>query len=95
MFSCSFLAVIILEHSLNFVKFFSKFLNQEKGSDRLKCYDNIKDICKKRGLSIRYVEQTAGLSNGIIAKWNDSSPTAENLKAVADVLKVKVDTLMN
>ena len=61
----------------------------------MKCYDNIKDICKKRGLSIRYVEQTAGLSNGIIAKWNDSSPTAENLKSVADVLKVKVDTLMN
>ena len=88
------MAVTILEHSLNFIKFFSKFLNQEKGSDRLNCYDRIKEICDKKGTNIYQVEQKAGLSNGIIRKWNESAPQVDNLKAVAKVLGVKVDELL-
>lgn len=57
-------------------------------------YDKIKEICKKKEMSVRQVEIAAGLKNGVISKWNNSSPTAKNLKAVADILKVKVDELM-
>lgn len=57
-------------------------------------YDKIKEICKEKGISISSVEKQAGLSNGAVSKWNESSPTAENLKSVADVLKVKVDKLL-
>lgn len=58
-------------------------------------YDRIKAICEEKGISIRQVETTAGLKNGAISKWNDSSPTVKSLKAVADVLKVKVDKLIS
>lgn len=58
-------------------------------------YDKIKEICKERGLSVRSIEIEAGLKNGAISKWNDSSPTVKSLKAVADVLKVKVDKLIS
>lgn len=58
-------------------------------------YDRIKDICEEKSLSIRQVEAAAGLKNGAISKWNDSSPTVKSLKAVADVLKVKVDKLIS
>lgn len=57
-------------------------------------YDKIKEICKEKGLSVASVEKEAGLSNGVISKWNKSSPTIENLQAVAKVLKVKVDKLI-
>ena len=57
-------------------------------------YDKIKEICKEQGISVNSVEKQAKLSNGAISKWNESSPTAENLKSVADVLKVKVDKLL-
>lgn len=57
-------------------------------------YDKIKEICKERGISVSYLEKTAGLSNGTISKWNNSSPTVDKLKAVANVLKVKVDKLL-
>lgn len=57
-------------------------------------YDKIKEICKKKGMSISSVEEKAGLGNGTITKWNTSSPTVENLKAVADVLKVRVSKLL-
>ena len=57
-------------------------------------YDTIKALCKKKGLSVTSVEKEAGLSNGAISKWNDSSPTVDKLNAVAKVLNVKVDCLL-
>ena len=58
-------------------------------------YDKIKAICKEKGMSVRQLEMSAGLKNGAISKWNDSSPTVKSLKAVADVLKVKIDKLIS
>ncbi|MEY8224433.1 helix-turn-helix transcriptional regulator [Enterocloster aldenensis] len=57
-------------------------------------YDRIKEICSEKNMSVRQLEISAGLTNGTISKWNKSSPTVENLKSVADVLKVKVDKLI-
>lgn len=58
-------------------------------------YDTIKKLCEKKGVSVSSVEKEAGLSNGAISKWNNSSPTVEKLNAVAKVLNVKVDSLLN
>ena len=58
-------------------------------------YDKIKEICNEKGVSVRQIEIEAGLPNATINKWNDSSPTVKNLKAVADVLKVKIDKLVS
>ncbi len=58
-------------------------------------YDKIKEICKKRGVSVASVEKKAGLSNGAISKWNDVSPAVDNISAVAKILKVKVDKLLD
>lgn len=57
-------------------------------------YDKIKEICKAQGISVTTVEKEAGLSNGAISKWNDSSPTVDNLQAVARVLKTTVNELL-
>ena len=58
-------------------------------------YDKIKEVCKSKGVSVTSVERKAGLSNGTISKWNDVRPTVNKLNAVAKVLKVKIDTLLN
>lgn len=58
-------------------------------------YDKIKAMCEEKGMSVRQLEVAAGLKNGAISKWNDSSPTIKSLKAVADVLKVKVDKIIS
>lgn len=58
-------------------------------------YDRIKEICKRKGVSVNYVEKKAGLSNGIISKWNLCSPTVENVQAVAKVLECTVDDLLH
>ena len=58
-------------------------------------YDKVKTICEEKGMSVRQVEYAAGLKNGAIGKWNESSPTIKSLKAGADVLKLKVDKLIS
>ena len=57
-------------------------------------YNNIKNVCKNKGISISTVEKMANLSNGTICKWKKSSPTVDNLQAVAKVLKVSISKLL-
>ena len=57
-------------------------------------FDNVKALADKRGMSIVELERTAGLSNGAIFKWKVSIPKIDSVKSVADVLKVKVDKLL-
>ena len=57
-------------------------------------FENVSKIAKERKISISELERRAGLSNGSISKWRVSSPTVDNLKAVAKVLNVKVDKLL-
>ncbi len=57
-------------------------------------FDTIKKLCKEQGLSVSEVEKNAGLGNGTIRGWNESSPTVDNLQAVAMVLNTTVDNLL-
>lgn len=58
-------------------------------------YDRIRELCQERGTTVAAVEKEASLSNATIRKWNKSSPTVDNLQAVARVLKVRVEELLS
>ena len=45
-------------------------------------------------MTIQELEKQAGLSNGSIGKWKKSSPNIYSLMAVAKVLKVKMEKLL-
>lgn len=55
---------------------------------------NIRELCEKNGVSIWAVERATGIGNGVIARWENSSPRVENLKLVADYFGVTVDDLL-
>lgn len=57
-------------------------------------YTKIKEICERKGISIAFVEKEAGLKNGAVSKWNNNTPLATNLHAVAKVLNVSVEDLL-
>ena len=57
-------------------------------------YENVVKLSAKRKMSIRKLESEAGLTQGSISKRKKSSPLLSNAKAVADVLHVKVDKLL-
>lgn len=58
-------------------------------------YEKIRALAKEKGISIPNLEKAVGLGNGTIDGWNKSSPTAENLRKVANFLGVTMEHLMN
>lgn len=57
-------------------------------------YDNIKNLCIKKKISITELEKKAGLGRGAIGKWKTYSPTVSNLEKVATALGVSISTLL-
>ncbi len=58
-------------------------------------YEKIKELCQERRTTVSAVEKEAKLSNATIRKWNKSSPTVDNLQAVARALNVRVEELIS
>lgn len=56
--------------------------------------ERIKEISKKRGLSLRAVNDQAKLGTNAIYRWDKATPNTESVRKVADVLHVSVDYLL-
>lgn len=54
----------------------------------------IKDLCDKNHISIATLERNVGLGNGVIARWDESSPRLESVLAVAKYFGLRVDELL-
>ncbi|MDV6381137.1 XRE family transcriptional regulator [Pediococcus pentosaceus] len=58
-------------------------------------YTAIKNIAKKRDVSIFRIEKDLNLTNGVISHWDKSMPRADSLQAVADYLGVTSSFILN
>ena len=58
-------------------------------------YDNVVELMIEKNMTIFELERKAGLANGTVRKWKDStnSPKIESVMAVAKVLGVTVNRL--
>ena len=56
--------------------------------------ENIRILCRERGISIARLEKTLGLGNATIRGWGSSSPSVDKLKQVADYFGTTVDALI-
>lgn len=57
-------------------------------------YEIIKELAKRKKMSIRQLEITLGYSNGYFSKWKKVSLNSEGLRKVADYFNVSVDYLL-
>lgn len=57
-------------------------------------YERTVSISKKRGYSLKNLAIKAGLAENSIYDWKKSTPKADNLQKVADVLHVSTDYLL-
>ena len=57
--------------------------------------DKIRVLCEERKITIAKLEKETGIGNGTISRWDISSPTAMNLKKVADYFGVVIDELIS
>ena len=51
----------------------------------------VRDLCKKKGVSMNTAEKEIGLAKGYISKLNNSNPNMNTLKKIADYFGVTVD----
>lgn len=56
--------------------------------------EKIIKLCEEKNISVARLEKEAGLGNATVRGWAKSEPTVKNLKAVADILGVSVDELL-
>lgn len=54
----------------------------------------IKELCRANGITIKELEKRCGIGNGIIARWEKSSPTVANVQKVARYFSVSVSELL-
>lgn len=57
-------------------------------------YERVKKLASERQLDIKGVERKAGLTNGTIGKWRNSTPSAESIIKVANALNTTTDYLL-
>ena len=56
--------------------------------------ERIKVLAQKNGLNIKTLEQTAGLGNGTIRRWDNSPPSADKLLKIAYTLNTTCEFLL-
>ena len=56
--------------------------------------ERIKELCKERGTCLRQLEIETGLANGSVARWDNSSPSAEKVRRVAEFFGVTCDYII-
>lgn len=56
--------------------------------------DRIQELANKAGLSIAALERATGLSNGLIKKWQNQSPSCDKIIALANYLNTSVEYIL-
>ena len=57
-------------------------------------YEKIKEICKKKKITISKLEEDLKFSQGSVCKWGNVSPSVDKVKKVADYLRVDINKLI-
>ena len=57
-------------------------------------FDNIKELCEKKGVSVWTLEKDLGFSNRSISKWNETDPGIRKVQKVADYFGVAIEDLL-
>jgi len=57
--------------------------------------ENIQRLCKENNTTFGALEKKLEIGNGVIAKWNKSSPRVGTVQKVADYFGVTVDALLS
>jgi len=57
-------------------------------------FDRIKELCKKRGITLQDLAEKTDMSINSLYKWRTSTPSVDKLKKVADYFDVSIDYLM-
>ena len=57
-------------------------------------FQNVRELCDKKGISLARLEREAGVGNGAVARWaRGKTPRLKSLKLIADYFGVEMSDL--
>lgn len=56
--------------------------------------ENIKAMCKERGISLMELEKSCGIGQRSIYRWDESTPSVDKVKLVSDFFGVTIEELL-
>lgn len=57
-------------------------------------YDNVRVLCKEKGIPVSKIEEELGFPRSYICKWNENEPGVRKVQKVADYLGVPIEDLL-
>ena len=55
---------------------------------------SIKNLCKENNITIGQLEKKVGLSQGLVSKWKDKTPSLDKIVDIADYFNVTLDEVI-
>lgn len=62
--------------------------------DNEKIVNSIKSLCKEKSITVGQLEKTVGLSQGLVSKWKDKTPSLDKIIDIADFFHVSIDKVV-
>jgi len=59
-----------------------------------KIVNSIKNLCKEYNITVTKLEETLGMSQGLIGRWNKSDPSLSKIIDIADYFKISLDEVV-
>lgn len=56
--------------------------------------DSIKKLCKDRNITVSQLEKEIGLSQGLVSKWMNTTPSLDKIVDIADYFHVSIDEVV-
>lgn len=56
--------------------------------------NSIKNLCKENNITIGQLEKEVGLSQGLVSKWKDKTPSLDKIVDIADYFNVSLDEVI-
>ena len=61
--------------------------------DNNQIVESIKAICKTRGITVTKLEETLGMSQGLISRWSKSDPSLSKIIDIANYFNLSLDEI--
>lgn len=57
-------------------------------------FDNVRHLCREKGISITKLEDDLGFARSSVCKWNKNEPGIRKVQKVAEYLEVSIEELL-
>ena len=62
--------------------------------NKIQVVNSIREICKQHNITVTKLEESLGMSQGLISRWNKSDPSLSKILDIANFFNISLDELI-